>query len=136
MASKTVNKSSPNLEIKELLIKLVDVVSELNHKLNSLLEFNGKMLNNQEEFLESVSSKNNLEDVVQPAPDMMTLWSLPGALRKTVMACYKLGEATADDLSEETERLRAVESACANQLVRLGFLNKKREGRKVYFFVE
>jgi len=136
VTNKTGAGLSPILEIKELLIRLVDGVSELNHKLDSLVEFSGKIQNIQDEFLEQVSSKRFFEDSVQPVPDMMTLWSLPGALRKTIMACYKLGEATAADLSQETNRLRAVESASANQLVRLGFLNKKRDGRKVYFFVE
>ena len=136
VASETGKKGSPTLDTKEVLMMLVDGVSELNRKLDSVVEFNGKMLNAQEEFLERLSNKSFLEDFVQPAPDMMTLLSLPGALRKTVMACYKLGEATAEDLSRETERLRAVESACANQLVRMGFLSKRRDGRKVYFFVE
>ena len=69
-------------------------------------------------------------------PDMLTLFSLPSALRKTVIALYKLEKATADDLSNETKRLRAVESASANQLVRMGFVSKKREGRKVYFYIK
>jgi len=136
MASETRKSVSPTLDIKELLTMLVDKVSKMNRKLESVVKFNEKILNVQEEFLERVSNKNLFEDFVQPAPDMMTLLSLPGGLRKTVMACYKLGEATAVDLSRETERLRAVESACANQLVRMGFLSKRRDGRKVYFFVE
>jgi hypothetical protein len=136
MASETGKNLSPTLDVKELLVMLVDEVSKLNRKVDSVVEFSGKILKAQEESLEKVSSKSFLEDSVQPAPDMMTLLSLPGSLRRTVMACYKLGEASADDLSRETERLRAVESACANQLVRMGFLSKRREGRKVYFFVE
>ena len=136
VASEMGKKVSSTLGTKEVLMMLVDGVSELNRKLDSVVEFSGKMLKGQGEFLERLSNKSFLEDFVQPAPDMMTLLSLPGALRKTVMACYKLREATAEDLSRETERLRAVESACANQLVRMGFLSKRREGRKVYFFVE
>jgi len=52
------------------------------------------------------------------------------------MALYKLEKATAEDLARETKRLRAVESASANQLVRMGYLKKKRQGRKVYFYIE
>ena len=136
MATKTGKKGSPTLDIEEVLMMLINEVSQLNRKLESVVKFNEKILNVQEEFLERVSTKNLFEDFVQPTPDILTLLSLPGALRKTVMACYKLGEATAVDLSRETERLRAVESACANQLVRMGFLSKRRDGRKVYFFVE
>ena len=32
--------------------------------------------------------------------------------------------------------MRAVESAAANELFRLGFIKKKREGREVYFYIE
>ena len=45
-------------------------------------------------------------------------------------------KATAEELSIETKRLRAVESASANQLVRMGYLKKKRQGHKVYFYIE
>jgi predicted transcriptional regulator len=61
---------------------------------------------------------------------------LPMSLRKTVMVLYKLEKATAEDIAKETKRLRAVESSSANQLVRLGYLKKKREGRDVYFYIE
>ena len=52
------------------------------------------------------------------------------------MVLYRLEKATADDLAKETNRLRAVESATANELVRMGFIKKKREGRDVYFYIE
>jgi predicted transcriptional regulator len=52
------------------------------------------------------------------------------------MVLYKMEKATADEIAKETKRLRAVESAAANQLVRLGYLKKKREGRDVYFYIE
>lgn len=69
-------------------------------------------------------------------PDVTALLALPGSLRKTILALYKLKEATAEDISNETKRLRAVESACANQLVRMGYLEKKRVGRKTYFYIK
>jgi predicted transcriptional regulator len=58
------------------------------------------------------------------------------SLRKTVMALYKLEKATAGEIAKETKRLRAVESAAANQLVRMGCLKKIRKGRTVYFYIE
>ena len=51
------------------------------------------------------------------------------------MALYQVEKATADDLARETSRLRAVESAAANELVRMGYVRKKRDGREVYFFI-
>jgi len=119
--------SAPNT--KFLLMKLVDELRLVNQKLDSLIELNGKILKAQEE-MQRVGTELKLE------PDAMSLLSLPMSLRKTVMVLYKLEKATAEDLARETKRLRAVESASANQLVRMGYLSKKREGRDVYFYIE
>ena len=119
--------SAPNT--KFLLMKLVDELRLVNQKLDSLIELNGKILKAQEE-MQRVGTELKLE------PDAMSLLSLPMSLRKTVIVLYKLEKATAEDLARETKRLRAVESASANQLVRMGYLSKKREGRDVYFYIE
>jgi len=118
------------------LTKLAYELNQLNKKIDFMIELNGKMLKTQEEFLQRVINKNYLKKDIELEPDAMTLLSLPMSLRKTVMVLYKLEKATAEDLASETKRLRAVESASANQLVRMGYLNKKREGRKVYFYIE
>jgi len=119
--------SAPNT--KFLLMKLVDELKLVNQKLDSLIALNGKILKAQEE-MQRVGTELKLE------PDAMSLLSLPMSLRKTVMVLYKLEKATAEDLARETKRLRAVESASANQLVRMGYLSKRREGREVYFYIE
>jgi hypothetical protein len=129
-------KSLDKLDTKVLLVKLIDEVHELNQKIDFVVEFGGKMLKAQEEFLQRTTKQSHIDKTFKSEPDMVTLFSLPNALRKTVMTLYKLGEATAEDLARETKRLRAVESSAANQLVRMGFLSKRREGRNVYFFIE
>ena len=68
--------------------------------------------------------------------DVTTLLSLPDHLRKSALALSTLREATATDLSKETNRVRAVESDYLNQLVSMGLVKKKRKGRDVYFYVE
>jgi hypothetical protein len=135
-AAETGNKKSLYLDAKVFLTMLVDEFNELNQKLESIVKVDGKILKTQEEFLQKIANQSYPKDAIKLEPDVMTLLSLPSALRKTVMALYKLKEATAEDLSRETKRLRAVESAAANQLVRMGFLSKKREGRNVYFYIE
>jgi len=115
---------------------LVDKLNQMNKKLDLMVELSGKMLKTQEEFLQGIINKSYRRKAIKLEPDAMTLLSLPISLRKTVIALYKLEEATAEDLARETKRLRAVESASANQLVRMGYLKKKREGRKVYFYIE
>jgi hypothetical protein len=124
------------LNIELLLTRLVDELKLMNQKLDSLIKLNGKILKIQEEMPRLVSNKSYSGTELKLEPDAMSLLSLPMSLRKTVMVLYKLEKATAEDLARETKRLRAVESASANQLVRMGYLSKKREGRDVYFYIE
>jgi hypothetical protein len=133
MAAKT---KSSTLNTKLLLTRLVDALSQVNEKLDSIIELNGKILKMQEEFLQRITNKSYPMTELKLEPDALSLLSLPMSLRKTVMVLYKLEKATADDLANETKRLRAVESASANQLVRMGYLKKRREGREVYFYIE
>jgi len=135
-ASEAVKKKSPTSDEKVLLTMLVEKLKKMNEKLDSIVEVNTKILKTQEEFLQRVTNKNYPSKDTMLEPDAMALLSLPASLRKTAMVLYKLNEATAEDLANETKRLRAVESASANQLVRMGYLKKKREGRKVYFYIE
>jgi hypothetical protein len=127
---------SSTLNTKLLLTKLVDELKLVNQKLDSLIKLNGKILRIQEEMPRLVSNKGYSGTELKLEPDAMSLLSLPSSLRKTVMVLYKLEKATAEDLARETKRLRAVESAQANQLVRMGYLSKRREGREVYFYIE
>lgn len=136
VVGETAKKKSTASDVNALLTMLVDEFSRLNQKLDSMVELSGKMLKTQEELLERIGNGTYRRQAIKPEPDAMTLLSLPRSLRKTVMVLYKLEQATAEDLARETKRLRAVESASANQLVRMGYLKKKRDGRKVYFYIE
>ena len=126
--------NSGNLEL--LLTRVVDALNQLNEKLDSLIALNGEILKIHERFQQK--SGDEAFPRIEPhlEPDAMSLLSLPASLRKTVMVLYKLDKATAEDISKETKRLRAVESAAANQLARMGYLKKKREGREVYFYID
>jgi hypothetical protein len=68
--------------------------------------------------------------------DVVTLLSLPDHLRKTAIVLSKKGEATANEIATETRKARAVESSYLNQLCTMNFVNKRREGRTVYFYVK
>lgn len=68
--------------------------------------------------------------------DVMTLLSLPDHLRKSALTIVKLKKAMAEDVAKETGRARAIESAYLNQLVRMGYLKRMREGKRVYFWAE
>jgi len=120
-------KTTPSTGLESLLVKLIEEVKLTNKKLDAILKQNNK---NQK------IQNNQLSQTSPLSPDVLSLLSLPAHLRKTVIALYKLEKATAEELSTETKRLRAVESASANQLVRMGYLKKKRQGHKVYFYIE
>jgi hypothetical protein len=118
-----------------LLTSLVNGINQINGKLDTLIDFNRKLLKTQTDRIErSIVSDN--EGAQPKNPDAMSLLLLPSSLRKTIMILYKREKATADEIAVETKRMRAVESAAANQLVRMGYLKKIREGRDVYFYID
>ena len=99
---------------------------------------NLERLNEKMEIMIELQRHGNKE--IQPlndAPlDVMTLLSMPDHLRKTAMTICRCGRATAEEVSEQTNRARAVESAYLNQLVIMGYLKKERKGRKAYFYAD
>lgn len=105
-----------------LLQKIKENLDQLNEKMDVMIEI---QRHNQ-------SGAETIPDVL----DVMTLLSLPDHLRKTAVTLCKLGEATAEDVAEQTRRARAVESSYLNQLVLMGYLKKERRGRKAYFYAE
>lgn len=127
---------TPNFRVVGLLARIISELREANEKLELLISLNRKLLEAQEKLLQKPSNNIKPPEEFKFAPDVMALLSLPMSLRKTVMVLYKLEKATAKDIAKETKRLRAVESASANQLVRLGYLAKKREGRDVFFYIQ
>jgi hypothetical protein len=110
-----------------ILEKIESSLERLNQKMEVMIEI----------------SKNSPQSNMQPlAPlpdnslDVMTLLSMPDHLRKTAMTICRCGNATAEQVADQTSRARAVESAYLNQLVIMGYLKKQRRGRKAYFFIE
>ncbi len=63
------------------------------------------------------------------------LLKLPDTLRHSMVAMIKLKEATTSSVAEETNRSRSVESIHLNQLERMGYLEKYRKRRKIFFRV-
>jgi len=105
-----------------ILEKIKESLDRLNEKMDVMIE---------------IQRHNRRENQAIPdVLDVMTLLSLPDHLRKTAVTLCKLGQATAEEIAEQTKRARAVESGYLNQLVLMGYLKKERRGRKAYFFVE
>ncbi len=106
-----------------LLEKIKESLEKLNDKMEIMIELQKK-------------GKEDFQPLSDAPLDVMTLLSMPDHLRKTAMTVCRLGRATAQDVSQQTHRARAVESAYLNQLVVMGHLRKERVGRKAYFYVD
>jgi len=106
--------------------KIEDSLERLNQKMEVIIEI-------QKNSNDSQRPAITLPDA---SLDVMTLLSMPDHLRKTAMAICRCVKATAEEISEQTSRARAVESAYLNQLVIMGYLKKERKGRKAYFYID
>jgi ArsR family transcriptional regulator, lead/cadmium/zinc/bismuth-responsive transcriptional repressor len=62
-----------------------------------------------------------------------SLLALPDHLRKTYVIVAKKGECNAAQVSNHTGRCRAIESNYLNQLLRMGWLTKRRVSKAVHF---
>jgi DNA-binding MarR family transcriptional regulator len=63
------------------------------------------------------------------------LLSLPDNLRRTYLIVASKGECSATQVSDLTGRSRPVESCYLNQLVRMGWLTRRRDSKTVNFCV-
>ncbi len=119
-----------NKKPSTILEKIEETLERLNDKVEIMIEIqkNGNGNSNYQ--------KTSLPSLPEASLDVMTLLSMPDHLRKTAMSICRCTRATAEEISEQTKRARAVESAYLNQLVTMGYLKKERKGRKAYFFIE
>ena len=93
-------------------------------------------------FREMINIRYRLEDIERsvsnwsPQPLAVSdteLLQLPDHLRRTYLTVVSRGECEAKVISNLTGRSRAVESNYLNQLARMGWLNKRRVSKTVYF---
>jgi len=108
----------------QILEKIRESLDRLNEKMDVFID------------IQKHNPRGNLDQSIPDVLDVMTLLSLPDHLRKTAVTLCKLGQATAEEVAEQTKRARAVESGYLNQLMLMGYVKKERKGRKAYFYVE
>ena len=123
-----IRNEQQNKKPLSMLEKIEESLEKLNDKIEIMIEIqkNGNNGSGQKASLA-------LPDA---SLDVMTLLSMPDHLRKTAMVICRCNRATAEEISEQTKRARAVESAYLNQLVFMGYLKKERKGRKAYFYID
>jgi len=109
---------------------------DLSSKLQRIEEKLDSLMKMMEERLSATRDVNVLPmrvDAPSSLPVNVYLLKLPDSLRQTMFAMDKLKEATTSHVAKETKRSRSVESIHLNQLERMGYLEKFRKGRKIYF---
>ncbi len=107
-----------------ILEKIRENLEKLNEKIEVIIE------------IQKTGNAKAIPALPDASLDVMTLLSMPDHLRKTAMTICRCGRATAEEIAEQTNRARAVESAYLNQLVIMGYLKKERKGRKAYFHID
>lgn len=111
-----------------MLEKVLEALRSIVERLDEVCSKLAEVVEGQRELVERLKMGE-----VPKALDVLSLLELPDHLRKTAMALAKMGEGTAEDVARATGRERAVESAYLNQLARMGYVKKRRVGRKVVF---
>lgn len=89
------------------------------------------LLNEILEVLKRIERK--LDGKKKTTLDPFLLLELPDNLRMTAMALMEIKRGTASDVAKITKRGRAIESHYLNTLVRMGYVKKRREGRRVIY---
>ena len=117
-------------------LTIIDLLKKINDNLESLNMKVERLIKTQESVLERLPKVEKVISLEGVPLDVATLLSLPDHLRKSAMAISELKEATASQVAEKTERVRAAESDYLNQLVSQGHIKKKRKGHDVYFYIE
>lgn len=108
-------------------------LEKIEHELCIIKERLDEIIILQKEILAKLEEKEPLKEGLEI--DASLLLRLPDHLRKTMMVLAKLVRARAEDIAKITGRARAVESSYLNQLVRMGYIKKEREGHEVYFSI-
>jgi len=101
-------------------------IRELAGKAKAILEID-VTLQDIIQRLERIEGK--IDRIAAPAKEA----ALPERLRLTLKTLREIGEASASQVAERTGRTRAAESAALNELTRIGFVERRRKRRTVYF---
>ena len=105
------------------LEKIKETLEKLNEKIDVLIELRQ-------------ANEKEIQKLPDTPLDVITLLNMPDHLRKTAIAICRSGRATAEEIANQTNRARAMESSYLNQLVIMGYLKKQRKGKKTCFYIE
>ena len=117
-------------EALERLKKLEETVQTLQQRVE---QYETKQPPHSIEKQETPEKPEDQRKITQQAILEIDLMNLPDSLRKTMLIIAKHGETTPEEIAEETNRTRGLENIYLNQLERLGYVEKTKRGKRVYF---
>ena len=111
--------------------RLLDLTFERIRKLEEAIQH----LRERVEQLENKQTQRSGTDyeLTKQEIDEIDLMNLPTSLRRTMIAVVKLKEGTPEEVSELTKRTRGLENLYLNHLEMLGYVEKSKKGRRVYY---
>jgi len=115
------------METKDYLQEILKTLKDMNKKIE-------RIAHSQTLISESLDRFKPEEPKKLPL-DVDALLDLPDHLRRTIRAVGELGSASAEHVAAQTNKTRAAESDYLNQLVKIGYLQKERRGRTVFFSI-
>ena len=113
-----------NILLEEILRSLQRIESLLQNSSTLGLETNEPTEENQDSFLDVMEILNIVSEI-------------DSNLVPTIRAILsKGGQSSAQDIAQITNRSRSRENQHLNHLVELGYVQKKREGREIIFYLK
>jgi len=106
---------------------------EILRRIEEKIDAIAKMLEQHISSEDEVKVSSEKLNIPLSAPISVYLLRLPDSLRQTMLAMDRLKEAATSQVAQGTGRSRSVESIHLNQLERMGYIEKFRRGKKVFF---
>ncbi len=120
-----------NKTTEQLLNQALQKIRQLEEELHEIREKVDRLENPQLPQTEAPSAFE--PELNQQIINEIDLMGLPQNLRKTMFALAKLREATPEEVAAETNRTRGLENIYLNQLELLGYVEKIKRGKRVYY---
>jgi len=106
-----------------------EILRRIEEKIDAVAKMLEQHISSEDEMKVSSEKLN----IPLSAPISVYLLRLPDSLRQTMLAMDRLKEAATSQVAQGTGRSRSVESIHLNQLERMGYIEKFRRGKKVFF---
>ncbi len=112
--------------------KLIKEIKELQDDTNTIFEKNMAIINEKTKEIIDLLQRQTFQ-IQKEDIQTSVLLEIPDHMRKSLITLMEKREATAEEISVETERSRSLESAYLNSLSNWGYVKKIRKGQLVYY---